>query len=254
MGDFDEPLVSVVITVGPDSCYKEYLVDAVQSVLDQTYRVFEIILIDDAAEIDVYAATKEEIEYSTPELCHEVEFYTFKNRLWPWFKLWVTPWNLGYAQAFNCGVGLVHPSSNLIMCLAADDKLMPDAVKDCVETYQANNNKDAWYNMSYELQDGTTHSAFNNICMVTKNLWKWLGGYPPSGFAAPDALLISILMKHAPDRLIKVKEGKINCWLRQHKDQDTLKQAAFFMASGVVNTIRNMETERFVPNKDVKLR
>ena len=245
----DKPLVTVIITVGPDPCYKEYVKEAVQSVLDQTYKVYDLLIIDDQANLDPYEIAMGEILLL---YLGRVDQFIYTSREFPLLSVWRTPWQIGYAQAFNCGVGLA--TNNLIICLAADDKLMPEAVADCVEIYLKNNKKDAWYNMSYQLQDGTTHAAFNNICMVTKNLWRWLGGYPPSAFAAPDALLISILMKHAPDRLIEVKRGKINCWLRQHPNQDTLKQAAFFMASGVVNTIRDMETQRFVPNKEIKLR
>ena len=249
----DKPLVTVIITVGPDPCYKEYVKEAVQSVLDQTYVVYDLLIIDDQANLDPYEIAMGEITYSSSELClDQVDRFVYTSREFPWLSVWRTPWKIGYAQAFNCGVGLAN--SDLIVCLAADDKLMPEAVADCVETYLANNQKDAWYGMSFQLEDGTTHSVLNNICMVTKNLWRWLGGYPPSAFAGPDALLISILMKHASDRLIEVKRGKINCWLRQHPNQDTLKQAAFFMASGVVNTIRDMETQRFVPNKEIKLR
>lgn len=242
--------VSVVITVGPNSCYKEYLSEAIESVLAQTYLISQIVVVDDGAKLDPSTAFGKWF-YEDYWLGREAWFRrNIETRTTlTYFQM---PCRVGYAQAFNCGMAVT--TSNLVLCLAADDKLYPEAVVDCVETYIDNNQKDAWYNMSYELQNGTTHSAFNNICMVTKSLWEWLDGYPPSAFAAPDALLISILMKHAPDRLIKVKEGKINCWLRQHPDQDTLKQAAFFMASGVVNTIRDMETKRFVPNKDVKLR
>ena len=91
-----------------------------------------------------------------------------------------------------------------------------------------------------------------NAAMITRNLWKWANGFPPSAFAGPDALFLSRLMIHAPDRIIKVAEGKPNYWIRQHANQETGRQASFFLTE--MDSIRNKETERFVPNTEVVLK
>lgn len=246
--------VTVLITVGPNPCYKKYLPEAVESVLDQSVLVNELLIIDDQALLDpveIYPYWEDQlVRFFDNDSGFGMQSYSVYEGKGTktWIRIWQTPWNIGFSQAFNCGVGLA--ANDLIIFLAADDKLLPDAVKDCVEAYEENNCKDAWYGMGYELQDGTQASAFNNVAMITKGLWKWTGGFPPSAFAAPDALLISCLLKHAPKKLVKVKGGKVNYWVRQHPNQETGRQAGYFMASGVVNTIRDLETKRFKPNPE----
>jgi len=77
-----------------------------------------------------------------------------------------------------------------------------------------------------------------------------LGGLSPAAFAGPDALVLSILMVHAPDRIIRVAPGKVNYHIREHPEQDTKQQMAFYAMSGCIEVIRNKETERFVPNPE----
>ena len=88
--------------------------------------------------------------------------------------------------------------------------------------------------------------------MITKNLWKFLGGFPPSaGVAACDALTLSILMVHAPEKIIQVKQGTPLCWCRTGAHQDTRKNMSFFATYGsVVEQLRNLETQRFVPHTE----
>ena len=130
---------------------------------------------------------------------------------------------------------------------------MPTCVADCRQAYKDNNERDAWYALSYQV-GADVHAIPNNAAMITRNLWKWLNGYPPAAFAGPDALVLSRLMVHAPDRIIKVAEGKANYWVREHPAQDTKRQFAFYAATGIMEVIRNKETERFVPNTEIVLK
>lgn len=247
--------VTVLITVGPNPVYKEYLPEAFKSVLAQTYLPDEILLIDDRADLGV----REYPFMPGNHLCGDIpidgrpdsypdgrtiNWYNREQQIW--YSMWKPPWRLGFAGAFNCGVGL--SKNDLIIFLAADDKMMPTCIEECVKAFDDNKQKDAWYSLAYELQDGTTHNAPNNVAMITKDLWRFLGGFPPSAFAAPDAMMISILLKHAPDKLYRVKNDTPLQWLRQHSDQDTLYHAATFHQE--VISIRNIETNRFKPNPE----
>lgn len=249
--------VTVLIPVGPQPEYLDWLPEAVESVFQQTVPVDEILLIGDGSDLnlvleDLPLARLLEFEtnnqsktyYSASKWGYEDERHLI--------TYWQSPWNIGFSQAFNCGVGLAD--NDLIIYLAADDKLMSTAVEDCLKTWQENNEKDAWYSMTYQLQDGTLGDVPNNAAMITRPLWAWLRGFPPAAFAGPDAVLLSCLMVHASDRIIKVAQGKPNYWIRQHEHQETRRQFSFYAASGIMEVIRNKETERFVPNLLVELK
>ena len=47
--------ITVVIPVGPNPVYKEYLPECIESVLNQTYPPDEIFVVDDAAGVNVRA-------------------------------------------------------------------------------------------------------------------------------------------------------------------------------------------------------
>lgn len=245
--------VTVLITVGPKACYKQYLPEAIESVLQQTVLPADILIVDDQAHLTHHDVIKLFPDnylvaiYTTDEGKHvfEADYDPITNKAKFYVEIWRSPWRLGFSAAFNCGMGLAD--NNLVMFLAADDKLMPTAIEECVKAYKFYR-KEGWYAMTYQLQDGTICDIPINIAMITRELWAFLGGFPPSGFAGPDALALSILMKHAPDRIIKVCEGTPLCWLRQHSDQDTHEQASFFLEE--MNSIRGKETERFVPNPE----
>lgn len=247
--------ITVLIPVGPQPEYLQWLPEAVQSVMEQTQLPDEILLISDGASLSL-----ELVKGMVQRYSHAIETYAERKMftLCPVnssdmlvFKIWQTPWNIGFSPAFNCGVGLAE--NNLILYLAADDRLLPTAVEDCLHTWVANNRRDAWYALSYQV--GTqVHTIPNNAAMITRDLWKWMGGFPPAAFAGPDALMLSRLMVHAPDRIIKVAEGKPNYWIREHAAQETKRQFSFYAASGIMEVIRNKETERFIPNPEVQLK
>lgn len=243
--------VTVLIPVGP-RFRLDWLQEAVNSVLVQTYPVDEILIVDDGAGV-------------SDQLMHEM----FSNLDWKgvdktgshcwlaWIDerrsigivCWHSPANIGFAQAFNCGVAL--SSNELIMYLASDDMLGPDAVQDCIEDYEANNEKDAWYALTYS-DAGRVDDTPINAAMITRGLWNYLGGYPPAAFAGPDAAALSILMIHAPDRIIRVAQGKVNYTIRQHPEQETKVIAQRF--STEMTSIRNILTRDFKPREGVVLK
>src|SRR5450432_3070501 len=93
-----EPVVSVIIP-----CYNQgkYLSKAVESVLEQTYRHFEIIVVDDGS-----SDNTKEVSESYPEVK-----YVFQQ-------------NQGLAAARNTGIE--HCSGSLLVFLDSDDWLVPE--------------------------------------------------------------------------------------------------------------------------------
>lgn len=247
--------VTVLMPIGPKPGHLQWFNEALQSVYDQTYPVKEIMLIDDQAHLSSQWIWN---TFDTfPEKFHYMDTFQWGKQVWVWddppkereiyISLWPTPWLLGFAAAFNCGMQLAL--TDLVMYLGSDDKLYPDCVADCVEAYTLNNKEDAWYAVSYDVENERgVHTIPNNCAMTTKGFWRWSGGFPPSAFAGPDALLLSRLLKHAPEKIIMVKPGKANYFNRSHADQDTHSTASFFLDE--MNSIRNKETERFIPNPE----
>lgn len=238
------PKVTILIPVGPNPAYKQWLPEALESAIGQTYPAHEILLIDDAADLH-YLIEDEHLRLwdATMGGKYIYNIPPYLSEKGPVLSIWKAPWRLGFSAAFNCGVGLAE--YDLIVYLASDDKLGSEAVEDCVGAWEAAGRKDAWYAMTYMV--GTeVRSIPINAAMITKGLWRYLGGFPPSAFAGPDALLLSCLMVHAPDRIIKVREGKPNYWIREHSEQETHHQASYFLDE--MNSIRGKETDRFKPN------
>jgi len=200
-------------------------------------------LINDGANKNELLTTIEKLPFKWEAYCNCDDMYLTPRGV----QLIVheTLWNVGVADAFNFGIAL--SDCNLVFTLGSDDKLMPTCLEECVKAYEEHK-IEGWYNVTVVTSSGQVADWFNNTAMVTKALWEWSGGFPPSaGVAACDALLLSILMVHAPERMIQVKQGTPLCWLREHENQDTRKNMSFYAASGVVEAIRNMETTRFKP-------
>lgn len=242
--------VTVLMPIGPKPGHLEWVGEALRSIYEQSYPVHEILLIDDQAHLssqwiwetfDIFPNTS----FHFLGVDHRSkETWAWDNRL-PYISLWQTPWRLGFSAAFNCGMALA--TNDLVFYLASDDYMGPECVADCVEAYQANNQKDAWYAVTYVDEKNNASDIPINAALITKGLWNFTGGFPPSAFVGPDALLLSCLMVHAPDKIVKVKPGKVNYYNREHPDQET-RQASFFLDE--MNAIRNKETQRFIPNPD----
>ncbi len=105
-----EPLVSIII---PTYNYGEYLSEAIESALVQTYRNIEILIVDDG---------------STDNTKSVVEKY-------PSVK-YVYQEHSGVAHAMNVGVSLTK--GDLFICLGADDMLHPEFVHKCTKVMLEN--------------------------------------------------------------------------------------------------------------------
>lgn len=240
--------VTVLIPIGPKVSNLRWIREALRSVFGQKHPVKEIMLIDDQAHLtsqwiwETFDIFDDDSFHFLGTDHRGKETWAWENRI-PYISLWQTPWRLGFAGAFNCGVAL--SAHDLVMYLASDDLLYPDCVADCVEAYRRNQEQDAWYAVSYEVENSPgVREIPINAAMITKGLWQYTGGFPPSAFVGPDALILSCLMVHAPDKIVHVAPGKANYFNRVHAEQDT-GEASFFLSE--MDSIRNKETNRFQP-------
>lgn len=123
--------VSIVIPVGPSPDACAYLDEAVTSLHSQTHQSFEVVAVDDMHEIGGHIGCR--------MLAYDLD------------TCYRTRWRTGVPGAFNIGISVA--SNDLIIMLGADDWLEPEAVERLVETYEANNRKDAYYSFSIRYSD-----------------------------------------------------------------------------------------------------
>jgi glycosyltransferase involved in cell wall biosynthesis len=271
--------VTVVIPVGPDPVYLQWLPECIASVMDQTHTPDEIVFIDDGANLkisDLFGYCKEPGYGSEFYNAGYYNQHRYSGRgcgltdnfgaVWRgtfgygWYgynadtklpnkqvkiRYYRTFWNVGVADAFNFGIAIAE--NNLIFTLGSDDRMLPTCLEECVKAYE-HHKVEGWYNVTIETSGGVKQWIPNNTAMVTKNLWFHTDGFGPSAFAGPDAWLLSILMHHESHKIIQVKQGTPLCWLREHDHQDTKKTAWVFGPE--MNSIRAKETERWKPNDD----
>jgi len=242
--------ITVVIPVGPKENHVKWLKECLESVLNQSHKPKEILLINDTQQafdvIDTFSQVlPNKLTYGglhyTP---YPKEYWFFEDASPPIrISCYNVPWNVGVPDAFNFGMAL--SDTNLVFMLGSDDTLMPECLAECAAEYEKQK-VEGWYNVTIVTSSGEEAWIPNNAAMVTKKLWEWTGGFPPSaGIGACDALLLSILMVHAPDRILQVKQCTPLYWCRVHDQQDTPYHAGCFNPE--VISVRSKETDRWTP-------
>lgn len=215
--------VTVVIPVGPEPFHQRWLDECVESVKAQTYPVDEILLIDDMAAL------------GDKEGC----------------RIWKAPWRLGAAGAINCGVSLAR--NDLVYILCADDWLEPECIAACMEEYERRNDPLGYYHVTILLVcegDYTHHFAPlkdlpSGAALITKQLWRHTGGFPPDSSTSPDAMFISILYgKPGSGNLYHVRQGVPLCKVRMHPEQDSAKRGAW---SNIIWSTLDLVTKEWEP-------
>lgn len=109
-GEHHSSLVSIVITCFN---YAEFLGEAIDSALGQTYRTVEVIVVNDGSTDSTDAvATK---------YAHSIQYHCQENA--------------GVSAARNAGISIAR--GDFVVCLDADDTLASDFVEKCVSLLQA---------------------------------------------------------------------------------------------------------------------
>lgn len=218
--------VSVVIPVGPFLANKRWLREAIDSVVNQTYPVDELLVIDDMARL-----TAEEV-ITENNITH----------------IWQSPWRLGVAHAFNFGVALAM--NELVFMLGSDDWLEPDCIEKCVREYdRAEYPENSYFFVGVRYSDDREDKEQFTPCaaaMVTKSLWKHTGGLPiEASTGASDSAFCSIFWsKSEICRFVGVAEGKSLYNYRVHDESDTAKVASW---QGIILETRNLVTSQWNP-------
>lgn len=220
--------ITVVVPVGPHPGNKRYLAECLQSIVDQTDEVDEVLIIDDQA--------------------HLVDIEVIPRALFAKTRIWPTPWLSGVAHAFNFGVALA--AHELVFMLGSDDRLEPWCIADCRATYEAENRDNlVYYGVDVEYSDGRgSQSLPCHAAMVTKSLFKLTGGFPiESAVAAPDTMLLSIMLgnKGRAGRIVRVKSALPPYWYRVHQETDTAARGAKY--TWVAGQIRDIVTKTWEP-------
>lgn len=180
--------VSVII---PSYNYGEKVGRAIESVLNQTYPVKEVIVVDDASP-------------DAGETRETVHRYTLLD---PRVQYIRQPINSGVAVARNTGIE--QASGNYICCLDADDALAPRFIEACIQGFKEDPRLAlAFTGLQYVLPDGRVgtsqwpdgydydrflkgHNQVPTCCVYRKEAWRRIGGYKsrycPNGAGAEDA-------------------------------------------------------------------
>jgi glycosyltransferase involved in cell wall biosynthesis len=106
-----EPLVSVII---PCRNYGSYLGETIESVLNQTYKNIEVIVVDDGSTDDT----------SKVAASYPVKYFYIDHQ-----------GNECPARAQNAALNMISSGSEFVMCLGADDKLLPDYIRRCYSEF-----------------------------------------------------------------------------------------------------------------------
>lgn len=196
--------ISVVIPVGPEPHHQEYLSECLESVRAQTHQANEILLIDDMAAVRHFKGC----------------------------RIWRSPWRIGTGSAINCGVALAE--NDLVYILCADDWLEPECLESCAKEYKRRNDPLGYYHVtvrfrpegSYKHPGGLPVPPIQDLpcgaAMVTKQLWRNMGGFPIEAAVSPDSGLISILIgQKGSGNLYSVRHGVPLCNVRMHATQDS---------------------------------
>lgn len=161
------PFVSVVIP-----CYNhgQYVDEAVQSVLDQTWQNFEIIIVNDGS-------TEEET------LNILKDFTRPKTRILHLSK------NMGLPAARNAGIE--EARGKYICCLDADDKLHPTYLEKAIVTMEVNaglsfvgswtqvfgNESRVWYSSQFDPHQIIYYNQFVPPTVFKRSAWEKTGGF-----------------------------------------------------------------------------
>lgn len=104
-------LISIVTTLYN---YRQYIGDLIQSVIDQTYKNWELIIVDDCSIDEPYEVIRQ---------------YKANRYMIAQFRCYRLTKNMGYAYAKNYGITHTSPKSKYIVMIDADDMLTPNSLE-----------------------------------------------------------------------------------------------------------------------------
>jgi glycosyltransferase involved in cell wall biosynthesis len=160
------PLVSVII---PCYNYGNYVEEAIDSVLQQTFQNFEIIVVNDGSTDPVTIEVLKHLKKPKTRVIHQA--------------------NKGLPEARNEGIR--HAKGKYICCLDADDTLEPTYLEKAVALLEANpgiafayswvrlfgDEEKIWYTEPYDLEKLLRYNHISVASVFRYDAWKQVGGY-----------------------------------------------------------------------------
>ena len=205
-------MISVIVTVGPDPAYLEFLDECLASIRKQAIEGLEIVVVDDAAHLPLIDADT-------------------------YIQL---PWNLGQAAAIN--IGIAQAKYDLIFVMGGcDDVLLEGCLDQCLEKYRVQNTRWACFSPCLITSLGERSTLPQGVWLFHRSMWAAIGGYPPeAGIGEVDSIFCSLMIT----RKVKLYDvGKEPLyWHREHPK--ALTQNKSFMrreASGLIRTMCTLE-------------
>lgn len=134
------------------------------------------------------------------------------------------PCNLGVVASLN--IGVARAANNLVLLGCADDRLLPNCIEQCWKAWQRYQEPLAYYYLGVEYSDGRVQNTACGAAMVTKQLWKYTGGFPAqAAVGAADHIFLSCLIAGSRDGYSKAQilrvSDELTYWYRVHDKTET---------------------------------
>jgi len=204
--------ISVVIPVGPMPHHREWLHESVKSVADQVSVPDELVIIDDGSKDSIYYSDIQRMLGGKKSI---ISTTIYQN-----------PWNLGVVASLNIGVAVAKHHLVLLSC--ADDKLLPNCIEKCIDAWRDYGESLAYYYLGVQYSDGREQNVACGAAMVTKDLWRYTGGFPAQcAVGAADHIFLSMLLSGSNGGYSKAKIIQVSkeptYWYRVHDKIETSK-------------------------------
>jgi glycosyltransferase involved in cell wall biosynthesis len=216
--------MSVVIPVANEPRYLELLPEALKSIHANKYWPDEIVIVLDGFNRPL-AYNRGAVEVPITE-----QYLIARG---------------GVPNAFNTGVEVAR--NQAVFMMGCDDLLKEECIARAWLEYTRWNQKDAFYWLDVEYEDGETQSLPCGHALVTKKFWRWVGGYSIyTAQGACDAALCSVLLKHHPELLVHVDTPNGPQFIcRRSLDSYTGRSQKW---QGVILETRSILTDTWQPN------
>lgn len=199
--------IAIVVPVGPYHRHREFFPEFVRSVEEQTVQPAEVIIVDDGS------GCLEGTEIFNPPSVGTCRTKVVRNR-----------WRLGVPASMNVGVG--STTYDLVIMACADDRLMPRCVELCWEAWERYKDPMGYYFFGLRYSDGYEQNTPCGAAMVTQELWRKSGGFPPeSAVGAADhiylhGMLLASKSGKLPVKFLRVSDD-IVYWYRSDSNGAT---------------------------------
>jgi hypothetical protein len=153
-------------------------------------------------------------------------------------------WNLGVSNSMNVGIGSTAYDIMIMAC--ADDLLLPKCVELCWNAWLREKELLGYYYFGLRYSNGEEQNVACGAAMVTRQLWKYTGGFFNTRGGADDHVFLSALLGAAQRGVSKAKiirvSDEIIYWYRQDSNEATSHNVW-----PAIEAIRDLYTSQWIP-------